>query len=305
VARCLAKDPAARYPNGAALAAELRGLRGPDAWPGDPRERPTLPFHPPPYPAGLQRPVPMWRRPITALASAALIATAVIGTLWLQPRQGTTPPSSPPPVDEPASSATTRMTPAPALPDAPRREPRTPASGPPSSAAPARTPDRNSGLPSQPSPQPAVPASVPQPEAAAPPAPAAASLDGVWTVDEQLAEGGGAIECAASGALQIKAGNGALAGSLRLKQDCKDTSQKTTDSTEAITALTAGSIAGDDVSFGTRHVDGDLATTCRYSGVVGSSRATMTGVVTCEARETDRAGVLTLRGAWRADRTTP
>ena len=144
----------------------------------------------------------------------------------------------------------------------------------------------------------------PVPQPASPPPPVVATLDGLWTFTERVHEDVHAIECAASGALQLKAGDGVLGGTLKLKQDCKE--GNTTESTEATAALTAGTIVGDVVSFVTRSVNDKMATTCHYSGrVVGSSRGTMRGEVTCEAREAGVSSVLSLRGTWGADRTSP
>jgi hypothetical protein len=129
-------------------------------------------------------------------------------------------------------------------------------------------------------------------------------MDGIWKLTERVAEDAHAMECTASGALQVKAGDGLLDGSLRLTQECKYGGRS--ESTEAVAALTAGTLTGDAVSFVTRTVEEGLATTCRYTGrVVGSSRGTMVGEVACEAREAGRSSVLALRGTWRADRTAP
>jgi hypothetical protein len=131
-------------------------------------------------------------------------------------------------------------------------------------------------------------------------------LTGVWTVTEQLSEDVHAIECSASGALQLTINDGLVDGTMKMKRDCKDLKQSTTDSTDVVAALSTGVNKGDAVSFVTRVVDEGVVTRCRYAGqVVGSARGMIVGEVTCEARAAGLTSVLTLRGSWRATRTTP
>ena len=129
-------------------------------------------------------------------------------------------------------------------------------------------------------------------------------LTGIWTFSEQVTEVEHAIECTASGGLRLQAGDGVLDGTLQLKEACRD--KGAIDSTEAVVALKAGSIANDVVSFLTENVNDGVTTTCRYTGrIVGSARGTMVGEVACEARLAGSSVTLTPRGTWRANRTAP
>ena len=96
-------------------------------------------------------------------------------------------------------------------------------------------------------------------------------MTGIWTFSEQVKDVQHAIECTASGGLQLEAGDGVLDGTLRLKETCKDT-QGATDSTEAVVTLKAGAVAGDTVSFVTESIDGPVTTTCRYTGRIVAAR---------------------------------
>ncbi len=300
VARCLAKEPDARCAHGTALAGELRALRGVVAGLEiDPREQPTLRLGESPSadaPAGTAA----WRRSMTAAVGAVLLGS-VIGLGWLAQREGVSP-YRPPVSARPDRAAPAAASPSPTAAEPPRgKEPssssRTPAPAP-STAATARKPG---SLPRE-EPRPAG-QSAPQP--ATPPAVATLPLTGIWTFSEQVKDVQHAIECTASGGLQLEAGDGVLDGTLRLKETCKDT-QGATDSTEAVVTLKAGAVAGDTVSFVTESIDGPVTTTCRYTGrIVGSARGTMLGEVACEARQAGSSATLTPRGTWRANRTTP
>ena len=304
VARCLAKEPEARYRSGAALAGELRALRGALADADNLRDLTTVPLDAAPDLATAESRGMHPRRTSFVAVGIALLASVVIGALWLQHRE-VAPPSTPAAiVDKPGPSAP--ASPPPTAPQAGRPDGSTPPIAEPRRSGPAPT---SKEKPTVPTPTPQSPQTTTAPATPQPQSPAAAPslpLSGVWTLSEQVTEDVQAIECAASGALQITVGDGVLDGSLRLKQDCKDTKRKTTESTEEFAALTAGTIVGDAISFSTRTTVDDVATTCRYSGrVVGSSKATMAGEVTCEARAAGLSSVLTLRGSWRANRMPP
>ena len=281
VVRCLDKRTDARIADGAALATELRSLPAVDPLANTSR-----------------------RRYLVASAIVLLAGVAIGSVLWRQqPDEGVS--------EAPANGVGADIAlPAPASPSS------TPA--PPSGGRETPSPTRGVGPPvegssradgqrgARPQASSTIESSAPQPPPVSPTPPVAAPLTGVWTFNEQMREDVHAIECAAAGALQLKFDDGVLDGTLRMKRDCTDTKKRSTDSTESAAALSAGSSTGDVVSFVTRVVDEGLATTCRYSGkVVGSAKETATGEVTCEARSEGLAGVLTLRGSWRAKRTSP
>jgi serine/threonine protein kinase len=303
VARCLDKRPEARFADGSQLAGALRALTAVTNGTDDAtREASTLRLQDVPRAADRPAEKSGWKRTrLVATVIALLAGLAIGGLVWRQQRDGAVPHPSPAAAKPDAVVAVPSATPPEA--EARRSEPPS-ASRDTRSTAPRQDPQR----PGTASTAPLVPRSTvetgPPPQTAAPPPPVVPSLDGIWTFTEQVAEDVHAIDCTASGALQLKAGDGVLDGTLRLKQDCRDIKAKTTDSLEAIAALTAGTITGDAVSFVTRAVNDDLATTCRYKGtVVGSSRGTMTGEVTCEARQAGKDMVLALRGTWRASRS--
>lgn len=116
LARAMAKDPAARYPNAAALAAAAAAAAGmpphPDTgWatappPRSDPARPNLPAWPAPArPPGRRRAVP------AALAAAAIVAVLAAGGVWLSHRTQPTPAPAPteaasaPPAADPAAPA--------------------------------------------------------------------------------------------------------------------------------------------------------------------------------------------------------
>jgi hypothetical protein len=243
------------------------------------------------------------QRAILWSSIALLVVSAATGIAVWRQQVGDSPPT-------PTRSAVRRpdvVLPAPAGPPSATSPdvPRGGASSTADSRATAPPPKRTERAPSPSTPQqsipraPASPVESPHREAAPP-------LDGVWSLSEEIAEDVHAIECTASGALQLRFDDGLIDGSVRLKRDCRDSRRSTTDSTESTAALSAGTNAGDAVAFVTRVVDEGLVTTCRYSGqIVGSAKATMAGEVTCEARAEGLSSVLRLRGSWRANRTSP
>jgi serine/threonine protein kinase len=290
VARCLDKRAEARFADGAELAAELRALNVVER--GAVRAQ---------FPRAQDRPKPQRGRPLLVTSVGVLLAIiAIAGLIWRQQREGSLPPPSPaaqPEVVLPAPSTS----PLPSTVEQGRREP-PPETRPPASRArqPRENPAAATGQP-----RPTVESAPAVTQPALPP-PAVPTLSGVWTVSEQIAEDVQAIECAASGALQLTFNDGLLDGTLRLKRDCKDGKRNATDSTESTAAISGGTSSGDAVSFGTRVVDEGLTTTCKYSGqVVGSSKGAMAGEVVCHARSVGLSSELTLRGTWRASRTSP
>ena len=289
VSRCLDKRIEARFADGAELAAALRALPAIEAGTDRPSER------------------SVWRRPgFAALVVALLAGAAIVGALtWRQdstdrlPDRAASLPA--PALAGPVSSAP----PATAAPQLQPREVSSPSGAPSSGAARPDRPKAQTSAAAADVRSPVAPDPAPAP-AVAPLLPAVTTLDGVWTVSEQIAEDINAIECAAAGALQLSTADGLLDGTLRLKRDCKDAKRLTTDSTETTSALSAGTSAANAVSFVTRVVDEGLVTTCRYSGqLLGNSRGTMAGDVTCEARSVGLSAVLALRGSWRANKTAP
>jgi len=289
VERCLDKRPEARFADGGELAAALRRLPALDAGPA-------------------RRSAGTWG--VAAALAVAVVMGGIAASRWWQGTgdTGRTPVEAEVAVStaEPAPTTATAAPPVEQRVERPVEALRSPAR---SATAPA---DRTtSARPANPGATPASPSAEPPPVAAVPPTPAPTvpapqALSGVWTVTEQIAEDVQSIDCRGSGALQVSDDDGLLGGGLKLKRDCTDARRGTTDSTESTAGLSAGTSAGDDVSFVTRVVDDGLATTCRYSGrVVGSTRGTMAGEVTCEARSVGVDAVLTLRGSWRATRVAP
>ena len=309
VARCLAKEAAARPASGAELAAELRSLRDGLAVPADdPREWPTRLVQAPPAAADRAT----WRRPIVVASGLGLLALLAGAAAWQQQREAAglarvSPAEAPAPTPRPEGSAR--------IPESERAVPPTPsAAGPASSPPPVATETRTNvarqprgaGTPAAvpPASGPAA-TSAPSPPPTAAPQAAAPPLDGIWSMTEAVAEAAHGIACKAEGALQLKAGDGVLDGTIRLKQTCQDGTGKT-DSLESTTALTAGAVVGDAVSFVTRSDVERVVTTCRYSGrVVGSAKATMTGEVECDLRDPASTIVIRPVGSWRAQRTPP
>jgi serine/threonine protein kinase len=294
VARCLDKRPEARYANGAELGAALRTLPVFAAKPDHARRT-----------AAEDAPVEETTAKRTRLVAGLMVLVAgvtIVSLVWRQRSDDALPASTPTgarldiTLSAPASPAV--VTDAPPRASAPRSVEA-------QSLSPVPPPPQRAST----SPEPQPPAVDPGPRSTLPPSTpslTAPPLSGIWVVSEQIAEDVHAIECAASGALQIRFDDGLLDGTLRLKRDCKDAKRLTTDSTEATAGLSAGTHTGDAVSFVTRIVDEGLATTCRYSGqIVGNSRAAMVGEVTCEARSVGVSAVLALRGTWRANRTSP
>jgi serine/threonine protein kinase len=302
VARCLAKEPEARFADGGALAGELRALRGLVAGRVvDPHEQPTQRLGAA-VPADAAHPA-AWRR-WTAAAVGAVLLASVVGLVWRAQRDVVSP-ASPPVATRTDPTSPRAANPSPTV-EQPQRRQAPPATSP--VTAPAPTPPeagaaRTPGSLAQQKPQTTAPA-APTPQAATPPAPAVVPLSGVWTFSEQVTEVEHAIECTASGGLQLQAADGVLDGTLQLKEAC--TTKGATESNDAVVSLRAGAVVDDAVSFVTQSVNADVTTTCRYTGrIVGSARGTMIGEVACEARRADSRDALTPRGTWRANRTTP
>jgi hypothetical protein len=273
----------------------------------DPREQPTQRLSDaPPAVADVARPA--WRRPAIAAAAGVVIVAVALGAAWLQ-RQSESPVEGPPaanrhdpvarpPVDPPASAPAPR--PADPRPSSPAPANSAPSSAPePKASAPARREaEAASPLPSKP-----VPAAPPPPTL---PPPTTVTTDGVWAFSEEAFEDVHAITCTAAGSLQVRTTDGVLDGTLRLKQECTEAKRAAPETTQAVAALTGGTVSGDAISFVTRTVDDRVTTTCTYEGsLVGVARTTMAGRVSCDARATGLSSQLTLRGTWRASRTSP
>jgi serine/threonine protein kinase len=300
VARCLAKEPEARFPDGAALAGELRAMRGFVAGRVvDPHEQPTLRLGKA-TPAGSPAGPSAWQRRAIAAVGAILVAS-VLGLVWHAQREDA-PPAQPTVVTAPQPASPTAANPPAAVPEPQRRE-ALPPSSPAPAAAPVEAPTaRQPGSRPQPGTQPPAPSAAP---AATPPAPAVLPLSGIWTFSEDVTDVENGLACTSSGRLEIAAGDGVLDGTVRLKEACKN-KEGASESIEAVIPLKAGAFGSDVVSFVTSNDNEDMTTTCRYEGrIVGSARGTMIGEVECDARRAGSSVVLKPRGTWSATRTVP